>query len=106
MRELKGLRDYIMAALFPINRTRGLHLGLHLCLIALGLCLAQAAPALTRVELYQGLAPLADRSEASQEGAFQAALRAVLVKVTGRRTADQDPALAPLVTSARRFVQQ
>jgi uncharacterized protein len=95
-----------MPAFFPNRRARGLRLGLHLCLIALGLCLAQATPALTRVELYQGLAPLADRSEASQEGAFQAALRAVLVKVTGRRSADQDPALAPLVTSARRYVQQ
>jgi uncharacterized protein len=95
-----------MAVLLPIRRARGLRFGLHLCFIALGLCLAQAAPALTRVELYQGLAPLADRSEASQEGAFQAALRAVLVKVTGRRGADQDPALSPLVTSARRYVQQ
>jgi uncharacterized protein len=103
MRELKGLRDYTMARHFL---ARQLRLGLHLCLIALGLCLAEASPALTRVELYQGLAPLADRSEASQEGAFQAAMRAVLVKVTGKRSADQDPALAPLVSNARRYVQQ
>jgi uncharacterized protein len=106
MRELKGLRDYIMAPFSPISRVRGLRLGLHLSLIALGWCLADASLALARVELYQGLAPLADRSEASQEGAFQAALRAVLVKVTGRRGADQDPALVPLVSSARRYVQQ
>jgi uncharacterized protein len=106
MRELKGLRDYIMAPFLRIRRAPGLRLGLHLCLIALGLCLAQPSPALTRVELYQGLAPLADRSEASQDAAFQAALRAVLVKVTGRRTADQDPAMAPLVSGARRYVQQ
>ncbi len=30
----------------------------------------------------------------------------VLVKVTGRRTADEDPALGPLITNARRYVQQ
>jgi uncharacterized protein len=73
-------------------------------LIALGG--ADASRAMTRVEAYQAAAPLTDRSEAGQEAAFEAALRIVLVKVTGRRTADQDPALAPLVGSARRYVQQ
>jgi hypothetical protein len=62
--------------------------------------------ALTRVELYQATAPLTERSEAGQEAAFEAALRTVLVKVTGRRGVDQDPALAPLIASARRYVQQ
>lgn len=40
-----------------------------------------------------------------QGAAFQEAMRIALVRVTGRRDADQDPALAPLVADARRFVQ-
>ncbi|HTV97903.1 MAG TPA: DUF2066 domain-containing protein [Steroidobacteraceae bacterium] len=70
------------------------------------LWLADSSAALTRVEIYQATVPLTDRSEAAQESAFEAALRAVLIKATGRRTADQDPALAPLIGSARRYVQQ
>lgn len=95
-----------MARNIPGSGLRQLRRGLHLCLIGLGLCIADASAALTRIEPYQGTAPLPDRSEASQDGAFAAALRAVLVKVTGHRTADQDPALAPLVSNARRYVQQ
>ena len=49
---------------------------------------------------------MADRSEATQTAAFQAALRSVLVRVTGRRSAEDDAALAPLVAGARRYVQQ
>jgi hypothetical protein len=64
------------------------------------------AAALTRVELYEATAPLSDRSEAAQTAAFQSAMRTVLVRVTGSRTADEDAALAPLITSARRYVQQ
>lgn len=77
-----------------------------MCAAAAVLCCADASVALTRVELYQATAPLAERSEAGQEAAFEAALRTVLVKVTGRRGVDQDPALAPLIASARRYVQQ
>jgi hypothetical protein len=95
-----------MARNIPGSGLRQLRLGLDLCLIGLGLCIADASAALTRVEPYQGMAPLADRSEASQDGAFAAAMRVVLVKVTGHRTADQDPALAPLISNARRYVQQ
>ncbi len=40
-----------------------------------------------------------------QNGAFQEAMRVALVRITGRRDADQDPALAPLIADARRFVQ-
>ena len=50
--------------------------------------------------------PVADRSEASLAAAFEAALKIVLVRVTGRRAAAEDPALAPLVGNARRYVQQ
>jgi hypothetical protein len=85
---------------------RYLRLGVFLCLSAACLCGADASRALTRAELYQATAPVADRSEAAQSAAFQEAMKVVLVKVTGRRTADEDPALAPLITNARRYVQQ
>jgi len=77
-------------------------------LLCVGLLLfcAGRTLALTRAELYQATVPVADRSEASQTAAFEGALRIVLVRVTGRRTAEDDPALAPLVASARRYVQQ
>jgi uncharacterized protein len=61
---------------------------------------------LTKAEMYQATVPVADRSEASQSAAFQAAMRAVLVRVTGRRSPDDEPGLAPLLASARRYVQQ
>jgi hypothetical protein len=70
------------------------------------LCLGNAAFALTRAELYQAMAPETDRSEAAQTAAFQAAMKDVLVRVTGRRSAEDDAALAPLVANARRYVQQ
>ena len=77
-----------------------------LCL-AVGLFAGSRADfAVTRPDLFRATVALADRSEAGQNAAFQAALRAVLVRVTGRRAADQDPALAPLLSQARRFVQQ
>jgi uncharacterized protein len=105
IRELKDLRDYIMLR-YSLVRGLGLRLWLCMCAGAAALCLANVAAALTRVELYQATAPLSERSEAGQEAAFEAALRTVLVKVTGRRGVDQDPALAPLIASARRYVQQ
>ena len=71
------------------------------------LCLARCrAVALTRAELYQATVPLAERCEAAQTAAFEAALRIVLVESPGRRTAEEDPALAPLIGNARRYVQQ
>jgi uncharacterized protein len=105
IRELKDLRDYIMVR---NSLVRGLRLRLWLCVCAgaAALCFADIGAALTRVELYQATAPLTERSEAGQEAAFEAALRTVLVKVTGRLGVDQDPALAPLIASARRYVQQ
>jgi hypothetical protein len=72
-----------------------------------GICAAgEAIAAAPRPELYQATVPVSDRSEASQNLAFQAALRDVLVRVTGHRIADADPALAPLMSEARRYVQQ
>jgi uncharacterized protein len=91
---------------YSLVRGLGLRLWLCACAGAAALCWADVGAALTRVELYQATAPLSERSEAGQEAAFEAALRTVLVKVTGRRGVDQDPALAPLIASARRYVQQ
>ena len=76
------------------------------CLIFAGIFGIDAAFGLTRAELYQTTVPLTDRSDAAQSAAFQNALKVVLVRVTGRRTADGDPAFAPLVSNARRYVQQ
>ena len=71
-----------------------------------GLSPSGASFALTRAEMYQATVPVADRSEAAQTAAFQTAMRIVLVRVTGRRSADEDPGLAPLLANARRYVQQ
>jgi hypothetical protein len=70
------------------------------------LCLGEVAAALTRAEMYQATAPVADRTEAAQSAAFQNAMKTVLIRVTGRRNADEDPALNSLVSNARRYVQQ
>jgi hypothetical protein len=77
---------------------------LSLCLVAL--CISSVGRAMTRAEMYQATAPVADRSEAAQSQAFQNAMKIVLIRVTGRRSADEDAALAPLVGNARRYVQQ
>jgi hypothetical protein len=83
-----------------------LHLAAILCLSVAALGFGTAVQALTRAELYQALVPAGDRTEAGQNEAFQTAMKTVLVRVTGRRSAEDDPALAPLVTNARRYVQQ
>jgi uncharacterized protein len=95
-----------MARKFLLGGGLGLRLWLCVCAGAAALGLSDVSPAITRVELYQATAPLIEHSEAGQEAAFEAALRTVLVKVTGRRGVDQDPSLAALIASARRYVQQ
>jgi hypothetical protein len=81
------------------------HFRVFLCVIAAALW-GNAGLALTRAELYQATAPLADRTEAAQTEAFQTAMRTVLVRVTGRRSSEDDPALGTLINNARRYVQQ
>jgi hypothetical protein len=71
-----------------------------------GFFLGGSAFAITRAEMYQAAAPVSDRSEAAQTAAFQSAMKTVLIRVTGRRNADEDPALSALVSNARRYVQQ
>ncbi len=91
------LRVYLLQNLRP---------AVFLCLGVAALCFGNAGFGLTRSELYQAKAPAADRSEAAQTAAFQSAMKIVLVRVTGRRSAEDDPALAPLIGNARRYVQQ
>lgn len=83
-----------------------LRLAAVLCFHLAAICFAGTSFGLGRAELYQATAPVADRSDAAQEGAFESALKIVLIRVTGRRTAGEDPALAPLISNARRYVQQ
>jgi hypothetical protein len=94
-----------MAQFFGNKYRRYLRLAVILCLSAAA-GLPGAVFGLTRVDLFQAQAPLDGRSEAAQTAAFQAAMRIVLVRVTGRRTADEDAVFAPLVSNARRYVQQ
>lgn len=74
--------------------------------LAAWVVLAPLTASATRVELYQVTVPKPERSEASQDSAFQSALGIVLVRVTGRRTAGEDAVFAPLMAEARRYVQQ
>jgi hypothetical protein len=85
---------------------RNLRPGVILCLSLAALFLGNPASALTRVQLYQTAVPVTDRSDAAQTAAFQAAMRVVLIRVTGRRSSAGDSALAPLVNNAGRYVQQ
>jgi uncharacterized protein len=85
---------------------RYLHATAIFWLCVAGLCLGEAAFSLTRTEMYQATAPVSDRSEAAQTAAFQNAMKTVLIRVTGRRSADEDPAFSPLIANARRYVQQ
>jgi hypothetical protein len=87
--------------LIPLRRPGIL---LFLCWTLLGLGGTSAGS--VRTEPFQATVPVADRSEAAQSAAFQAALRIVLVRLTGRRGAGEDPTFAPLVSEARRYVQQ
>jgi len=88
------------------NTFRRLRLAAVSCFGAAVLGLAGVASGLARTETYQATTHLADRSDAAQSAAFEAALKIVLIRVTGRRTAGEDAALAPLIGNARRYVQQ
>src|SRR5258707_15628684 len=74
-----GFRDNTMPQYFSVFSLRNLRPAVILCLSAAALCFGAASLALTRSELYQAAAPMADRSEAAQTEAFQAAMRIVLV---------------------------
>jgi len=77
-----------------------------LCLCLAALAASESGLAVTRNELFQATTGIAGRCEGGDNAAFQAAMKTVLVRVTGRRSADDDPALAALISNARRYVQQ
>ena len=85
---------------------RYLRPALIMCLSAAALFLGNVSHSLTRAELYQASVPVAESCEAAPPSAFQAAMKIVLVRVTGRTSADEDPALGPLIGNAHRYVQQ
>ena len=95
-----------MAQYYNDIHVRTWHLAALLCIGCFTLYLSNAAFGLTRTEIYQTTVPVDDRSEASQAAAFKAAMRVVLIRVTGRRSVSEDAALAPLLGNARRYVQQ
>jgi hypothetical protein len=95
-----------MLQYFGVFSVRYLRPALIVCSFAAALCLAGAAHALTRAELYQATVPVAESCEAAQPAAFQTAMKIVLVRVTGRTSAEEDPSLGPLIGNAHRYVQQ
>jgi hypothetical protein len=77
-----------------------------LCIGLAALLGGSESRALTSAELYQATVPFAERCETAPPAAFQAAMKIVLVRVTGHRNAEDDAALAPLIGNAHRYVQQ
>lgn len=76
----------------------------------IGLCLfflmfAQQAWSQTTTSLFSATVPLEQNNAEAREAAFKDALAKVLVKITGRRDAIQDPTVVELVESAPRLVQ-
>jgi len=71
------------------------------CLLCAGAALV--APLATAAQLVKPFEVFAAGAEAT--GTFEVGLRTALVRATGRRDADADPALAPLLADPRRYVQ-
>ena len=75
-------------------------------LIGLLLCANLTAHAAVVTGLYEASVPVPDQSAAARHVALQQALAAVLVKVTGERSAGGVPALAGLLQNPSQFLQQ
>lgn len=82
---------------------RGAARGLYATLAAAALLLPFAAPQAGAAQVVRPGEVTVALTE--QNSAFQEAMRVALVRITGRRDADQDPAFAPLIADARRYVQ-
>jgi hypothetical protein len=95
-----------MLMIYSVFCIRTLRLATLLCLCAGLAGMPGTAVAMSRIEVFQATVPGSDRSEAGQAATFQAALKVVLVRATGRRSADEEAAFAPLLANARRYVQQ
>ncbi len=70
------------------------------------LCMSLAAQGAVVAGLYEASVPVPDQSAAARRVALQQALAAVLVKITGERTAGGVPALANLIQDPNQFLQQ
>ena len=75
-------------------------------LIGLLLCANLTAHAAIVTDLYQASVPVPDQTAAARHVALQQALAAVLVKITGERSAGGVPALASLLQNPSQFLQQ
>ncbi|MGH8397700.1 MAG: DUF2066 domain-containing protein [Gammaproteobacteria bacterium] len=75
-------------------------------LSAVLLCMSMAAQGAVVAGLYEASVPVPDQSAAARSVALQQALAAVLVKITGERTAGGVPALANLIQDPSQFLQQ
>ena len=71
-----------------------------------GLLAARPLHAASDMNVYQVTVPVADRSAATRDSGFQAAMKIVLVRATGKLSAGADAVLAPLVDGATRYVQE
>lgn len=77
------------------------------CLLGMTMLMATAgAQGAIVTGLYEASVPVADQTPAARSVALQQALAAVLVKVTGERTAGGVPALANLIKDPNQFLQQ
>lgn len=75
-------------------------------MIACLMCIAAVTRAAIVSGLYQAGVPVPDQSAAARRVALQQALAAVLVKVTGERSAGGVPALASLLQDPSQFLQE
>jgi hypothetical protein len=96
-------RDASQGSRFRIGEGAYVAIGLLLAVLMLA---GPHASAATFPGMYEATVPLSERSERGQAEAVRDALKVVLVRVTGRREAASDPAVASLVEDARRYVQQ
>jgi hypothetical protein len=95
-----------MAKNHRVNDNFCLRIGAFLCLAGAASGICGPACGMARIEIFQATVPLAGRSDAAQTAAFDAALKVVLVRATGRPTADEEAVFAPLLSNSRRYVQQ
>lgn len=87
-------------------RVRRASTGISAVLIGVLLCASLNAHAAVVTGLYEASVPVPDQSAAARRVALQQALAAVLVKVTGERSAAGVPALANLIQDPAQFLQQ
>ena len=80
--------------------------GIGTFLIGVLLCASLSAHATVVTGLYEASVPVPDQSAAARRVALQEALAAVLVKVTGERSAGGVAALANLIQDPSQFLQQ